>query len=117
MMKFEILIKYLKFLQTECLKHSNDESVDENELQLFKLEVKKFKQTLNKSDLSSTIKDKVNHIDFDLSLPKFKGFNLLAYLTKDHWNNDRDIGGYLSNRFKEISEEIEKTIFELKANS
>ncbi|MCL7752427.1 hypothetical protein [Polaribacter sp. Z022] len=110
----ETLIKYLEFLKTECLRHSNDKSVKENELQLFKLEIEKFKKILSKSELDTEIKEKVNSINLDLSLPNFKGFNLIAYIVGDHWNNDRNMEEIMSKRLLEISEEIENTVFEIK---
>jgi len=113
-MKFETLIKYLEFLKTECLRHTNDDFVDENELQLFKLELNKFLEKISKSKFNKPINNKLKELNFDLSLPKFKGFNLIAYLTNDHWNNDKNIGELMSKRLISISKEIEHLILELK---
>ena len=110
----ETLIKYLEFLKIECLRHSNENLVNENELKLFKLEVEKFKKILSKSELDTGVKEKVNSINLDLSLPKFKGFNLIAYIIGDHWNNDRNMEEIMSKILLEISEEIENTVVELK---
>ncbi|WP_439129967.1 hypothetical protein [Polaribacter sp.] len=98
------------------MKHSNDRFLDENELQLFKLELNKFLGIISKSKFDKPIKDKLNKLNFDLTLPKFKGFNLIAYLLNDHWNNDRNIGELMSKKLVIISEEIEHLILELKNN-
>ena len=63
-MSEETLIKYLEFLKTECLRHSNDKLVNENEIQLFKLEVNKFISLFQNSKFESSIKEKVLNIHF-----------------------------------------------------
>lgn len=113
-MNFETLIKYLEFLKSQCLRHSNDGFVDENELQLFTLELNKFKLTLEKSNLNYTIKEKVNVINFDLSEPKFKGINLIAYFIGNGWSNDKKREEIMAQKLKRISEEIEYAIIEIK---
>ena len=114
-MNEETVIKYLEFLKMECLRHSNDKLINESELQLFKLEVDKFKSLLKKSKLESKIKRKINNINFDLSLPKYKGLNLLAYFTGSQWSNSKLREEIMGKKFKKISEQIEITIFEIKS--
>ena len=110
----ETLIKYLDFIKTECLRYSSDKVVDESELQLFKLEIDKFKSLFNQSELKPIIKQKVNTIDFDLSLPKYKGINLLAYIIGNQWSNSKQREEIMAKKLKTISEKIEHTIIDVK---
>ena len=114
-MKEETLIKYLEFLKNESLRHQNDKLVDENELQLLKLELTKFKTLLEKSELNKNVKDKINLIHFDLSEPKFRGFNLIAYLIGNEWSNSHQTEKVMSKKFIMISEQIENTIIDIKS--
>jgi hypothetical protein len=114
-MSEETLIKYLEFLKTECLRHSNDKLVNENEIQLFKLEVNKFISLFQNSKFESSIKEKVLNIHFDFSIPKYKGTNLLSYIIDDSWTNSRQREEIMSKKFIRISEEIGNSILEIKA--
>jgi hypothetical protein len=111
----EMVIKYLEFLKTECLRYSKDKLVDENDLQLFKLEFTKFKTLLEKSELNQNVKDKIVLIDFNLSEPKFKGFNLIAYLIGNEWSNSHQTEKVMSRKFILISEQLENTIIYIKS--
>ena len=111
----EMVIKYLEFLKTECLRYSKDKFVDENELQLFKLELTKFKTLLEKSQLNQNLKDKIDLIDFDISEPKFRGFNLIAYFIGNDWSNSRQTEKVMSKKFIMISEQLENTIIDIKS--
>lgn len=111
----ETLIKYLKFLKTECLRHSKDNLVDENELNFFQLEVDKFKALLEKSELNSYIKEKVNNISFNLTpLVRDKGFNILFTLLGNFWTSNKQEEENNAKRVQLISEELENAIFDIK---
>jgi len=112
----ETLINYLEFLKMECLRHSKDKVVDENELQLFKLEVDKFKLHFKKSELKPVIKQKVNTIDFDLTpLVRNKWFAFLIFIIGNDWSRNNQNEENLAKRLLLLSEKIEHTIIDLKA--
>ncbi|WP_298878120.1 hypothetical protein [uncultured Polaribacter sp.] len=111
----ETLINYLEFLRTECLRHSSDKIVDENQLQLFKLEVDKFKFLFKKSELKPIIKQKVNTIDFDLTpLVRNKWFSFLIFILGNGWSRNHQNEENLAKRLLLLSEKIEHTIIEVK---
>jgi hypothetical protein len=109
------LIKYLEFLKTECLRYSSDNLVDENELQLFKLEIDKFKSLFNQSELKPVIKQKVNTIDFDLTpLVRNKCFDFLTFIIGNEWSRSNQNQENLAKRLLLLSEKIEHTIIDVK---
>jgi len=111
----ETLIKYLEFLKTECLRHSKDNLVHENELNLFQLGVDKFKILLEKSELNSNIKEKINDINFYLSpLVRDKGFNVLITLLGNFWTSNIQEEENNAKRVQLISEELENVIFKIR---
>ena len=112
----ETLIKYLVFLKLECLRHSNDKLVDESEVQLFKLEVDKFKSLFRNSQFDPIIKEKVNSLKFNLSIPLYKGINLMAYLIGNGWSNSNQREEAMSKIFRQFSEDIDCVILEIKAS-
>jgi len=60
------------------------------------------------------IKEKINNISFDLSLPKYNGFNLIAYVIGNGWTNSNQREEAMAKRMKQISEELENLILEIK---
>ena len=114
-MDSETLIKYLEFLKTECLRHSKDNLIIENELNLLQLEIDKFKALLEKSELNSNIKEKINDINFNLSpLVRDKGFNILITFLGNFWTSSKQEEENNTKRVQLISEELENVIFEIR---
>ncbi|MFY0629027.1 MAG: hypothetical protein JXR05_01530 [Flavobacteriaceae bacterium] len=115
-MNEEKLLKYLEFLKTECQRYSTDDYANENEINLFQLEVNKFKTTLKASFIEKKVKEKVCEIDFKL-IPKPKNtfLNILSFLISWEYYSYQKRQENLAKKFKQIAVEIENTIFDLKA--
>tara|TARA_R110002126_G_C10490551_1_gene503848 strand:+ start:24164 stop:24508 length:345 start_codon:yes stop_codon:yes gene_type:complete len=112
------LIKYLEFLKKECLRYYYDNKVNENELQLFNLEIKRFKKLLENSNLDKSTKEIVNKLNFEFSpLIKNKEQNIIISILGNIWSNQKQKEENLSNRLKNISDQIEHTIIELKMHT
>lgn len=116
-MNQETLLKYLYFLRNECLRYSEDKKVNENELKLFKVEVENFKTNVKTSNLNSLIKNKIESINFEMKpLVQNKGLNFFTFMLGNQFTRERQLEENLANRLRRISEEIDNTIFEIKAN-
>ncbi|WP_408037258.1 hypothetical protein [Tenacibaculum amylolyticum] len=67
-MKEEKLFKYLAFLKAECVRHSHDEFINEDEINQLTIEIKRFKSLVNQSNqLSNFFKSKINNFNFNLT--------------------------------------------------
>ncbi|MBL1211859.1 MAG: hypothetical protein HND52_00760 [Ignavibacteriae bacterium] len=90
-MKFEQIVKYLKFLNQKCNKIIDDNEVSDDELQLFNSELIKFKQTVrNDNSFSELFVELIESLRLDLntsSHSSFWGFfKTVTFYFKHHWS-------------------------------
>ena len=113
----ETLIKYLKFLQTECIRHQNDEIITDDEKHQFEIEINIFKEKIPNTLLSEKIKKVILNIDFDLDeenhhKPKFKWLSFIGDFQGKEIKNQLN----RKNRFDKLFNDLDSALFEMKTN-
>lgn len=117
-MNEEKLFKYLSFLKAECVRHSYDGHIDEDEINQFNIEIRRFKTYVIESELiSDSFKQEIYKVDFNLdetrhnrTQPKFLMWLIGGDIGKQH--SEQENRKY---RFQKLSNDIESLEFRLKA--
>ncbi|QNM84953.1 hypothetical protein H9W90_12230 [Polaribacter pectinis] len=114
-MNSETLLKYLKFLQKESLRHQNDKKITDDEIQQFEIEINRFIEKVFKTSFSEEIKKVVLSIDFNLdeenhNKSKFKWLNFIGGFEGKEIKNQLN----RKNRFEKLYNDIDASIFKIK---
>lgn len=105
-MNIETCNNYVVFLNTECDKYLKNRSIEEDEIHQLKIELDKFLQEVNNSDLPWEIKTKITDLKLDYS---FNGNREYLELLGS-WN----FGKYRRKRkLKKMVEDFKSQIHEL----
>lgn len=64
-MNIEKCYKYFVFLNTECDRYLEDNKIEEDEINQLKIEIERFKNEANNSDLPLPIKNKIAELKLD----------------------------------------------------
>ena len=112
----EITIKYLEFLKTECLRHSNDKIITDDEINQLEIEINRFKNKLDQSCISKEAKIEISRIDFNLdeenhNKPKYKWLNFIGGFQGKEFQQQEN----RKQRFSKLYNDLDATIFKVKS--
>ena len=115
-MNEETVIKYLEFLKMECLRHSNDKVITDDEINQLKIEVQRFAVKVKDSSLLEKVKLELSKIDFNLdeenhNHSKYKWLNFIGGSRgreeKEQINRKR--------RFQKLYADLDSSLFKIKS--
>ncbi|MCG1035168.1 hypothetical protein [Polaribacter sargassicola] len=92
----KIIIKYLKFLQNECLRHQNDKIISDDEINQLNIEIAKIDFNLNEE----------NH-----NYPKFKRLGFLGGTSGKEFKEQEN----RKHRFLKLYNDLDASLFRIKS--
>ncbi|PQJ79907.1 hypothetical protein [Polaribacter porphyrae] len=114
-MEKDTLLKYLKFLKTECLRHQKDKIITDDEINQLKIEVQNFINRIDKSSFSKEIKLEISKIDFNLNEEnhnhsKFKVFKVIGGFQGKEFKEQEN----RKQRFLKLYNDLDTSLFKIK---
>ena len=115
-MSEETLIKYLEFLKTECLRHSNDKIITDDEINQLKIEIKLFINNINNLLSSEEIKQEIVKIDFNLNEEnhnhqKYRWLNIIDGSKGKEFKQQEN----RKQRFLKLYNDLDTSLFKIKS--
>jgi len=110
----KMIIKYLKFLQKECIRHQNDEIISDDEINQLNIEVTRFIYEVNKNS-TPELKIEIAKIDFNLNEknhnhPKYKWLGFIGGSNGKHFKEQEN----RKQRFLKLYNDLDTSLFRIK---
>jgi len=115
-MNEETLIKYLKFLQIESKRHTNDSIITDDELNQLKIEINRFTQKVEQSLFSKEINFIISQIDFNLeeenhNHQKYRWLNIIDGSQGKEFKEQEN----RKQRFLKLYNDLDTSLFKIKS--